>query len=213
MITAIHTTRVVPHLFAPYLDAYEREGWTIEREILGDCAGSYFVEIGTLQRVVQLWRVAEVGEWTARRTRLADHPGWKTFRAAAADMILEEFGRLFRPAPFIPVKNLASAADFVEMRTYQSHTGVLEEFLRIYEAEGLPVQLGHLGNCVGYFRSLDGRVDEIVHLWGYADLNERTKRRAALFSDPKFKAFLVKGVPNFANQENMILRPTPFWRG
>jgi hypothetical protein len=36
--------------------------------------------------------------------------------------------------------------------------------------------------------------------------------RTALFADPAFKAFLVKGLPHFSRQENFILRPTSFWR-
>ena len=112
----------------------------------------------------------------------------------------------------MPVKNLTSADDFVEMRIYRSHPGVLDRFFEIYAAEGLPAQLAHLGNCIGYFRSVDGRVDEVVHLWGYADLNDRIRRRAALFADPAFKAFLAKGVPHFSRQENFIRRPNAFWR-
>ena len=94
------------------------------------------------------------------------------------------------------------------MRVYRAHANALDHFLEIYAAEALSVQLGHLGNCVGYFRSVAGRVDEIVHLWGYADLNDRIKRRTALFADPAFNAFLVKGLPHFTRQENFILRPT-----
>ncbi len=127
------------------------------------------------------------------------------------ESIGSEFGRLFEPAPFMPVKNLTNADDFVEMRVYRSHTGVLDRFFEVYAAEGLPVQLGHLGNCIGYFRGVEGRVDEVVHLWGYVDLNDRIRRRAAL-SDPAFKPFQVKGVPHFSRQENFILRPNAFWR-
>jgi hypothetical protein len=189
-----------------------REGWTIERAVVHDCAGSYFVEIGPQQRTVQMWLHADVAEWTERRAKLAAHSSWKAFRAAQAESIGSEFERLFKPAPFMPVKNLTTADEFVEMRVYRSHTGVLNRFLEIYAAEGLPVQLRHLGNCIGYFRSVDDRVDEVLHLWGYADLNDRIKRRAALFADPAFKAFLVKGVPHFSRQDNFNLRPNSFWR-
>ncbi len=69
----------------------------------------------------------------------------------------------------MPVKNLTNADDLVEMRVYRTHANALDHFLEIYAAEGLAIQLGHLGNCIGYFRSVAGRVDEILHLWGYAD--------------------------------------------
>jgi len=212
MILAFHTTCLIPHHFNAYLEAYAREGWAIERAVIGDCAGSYFVEIGTQQRIIQMWRHADVAEWTERRAQLAGHAAWRAFRAAQAESITSEFERLFTPAPFMPVKNLTNAADFVEMRVYRTHANALDHFLEIYAAEGLAIQLGHLGNCIGYFRSVAGRVDEVLHLWGYADLNDRIKRRAALFADPAFKAFLVKSLPHFSRQDNFILRPNSFWR-
>jgi hypothetical protein len=193
MIAIFHTTSVIPHQFNVYLDAYGRDGWPVARETLQECAGAYI-------------------EWTERRARLLSNPRWQAFRASATALILEESERALRPAPFMPIKNLTDANEFVEMRVYQSHPGVLDRFLEIYEAEGLPIQIAHLGNCLGYFRSLDGRVDEVVSLWGYSDLNDRITRRAALFADPGFKDFLVKGVPHFRRQENMILRPAAFWR-
>jgi hypothetical protein len=154
-----------------------------------------------------------VADWAARRARLAANSEWRTFRAATAHMIRGESDRLFQQAPFMPVKNVTDVADFVEMRIYRAHSGVLDRFFEIYAAEGLPVQLAHLGNCLGYFRSMDGHVDEVVHLWGYVSLDDRIRRRTALFADPLFKQFLVKGVPHFSRQENMILRPAAFWRG
>ncbi len=200
MIMAFQTTCLEPHRFTAYLEAYAREGWAIERAVIGDCAGSYFVEIGPQQRVIQIWRHVDATEWTERRAKLAAHADWKAFRAAQAELISSEFERLFKPAPFMPVENLTHADDFVEMRVYRARTGVLDHFLEIYAAEGLSVQLGHLGNCIGYFRSVDGRVDEVLHLWGYADLNDRIKRRAALFADPAFKALLIKGVPHSSGE-------------
>ena len=62
------------------------------------------------------------------------------------------------------------------------------------------------------FPSADRRVDQVLHLWGYPDLNHRIKRRMALFADPAFKDFVVKGLPHFACQENITLRTTSFRR-
>lgn len=50
MITAFQTTSLVPHRFNDYLAAYARQGWAIERAVVGESAGSYFVEIGPQQR-------------------------------------------------------------------------------------------------------------------------------------------------------------------
>ena len=83
-------------------------------------------------------------------------------------MIREVSEQAFKAASFMPSKNLTDARDFVEMRRYCSRPGVLDRFPEIYAAEGFPVQVDYLGHCLGYFRGLDGPVDEVVHLWGTA---------------------------------------------
>ena len=72
----------------------------------------------------------------------------------------------------------------VDVRTYELQPGRLRDFLALYEKEGLPVQLKHLGNLVGYYTTEVGNVNEIVHMWGYTDLADRTRRRAAMAADP-----------------------------
>ena len=212
MITVFRTTSMVPHQFNSYLDAYGRVGWSVAKEHLGECDGAYVVEVGPQQQVIEMWRLRDPRDWMERSAQLHNDSHWRAFRAIVDGSIRDETDRIYRDAPFIPVNNLTDAHDFVEMRIYRSHPGVLDHFLVLYAAEGLPIRIGHLGNCLGYFRSLDGRVDEVAHLWGYRDLNDRIKRRAALFADTEFKKFLLKGMPHFQHQENMILRPAAFWR-
>jgi hypothetical protein len=192
MIAVFQTTSLIPHQFNAYLDVYGSDGWPLAKAALGDCAGAYVVEIGPQQRLLQIWRYRDLADWADRRNRLVSESRWRAFRAAASALIFEESERAHRTAPFMPVHNLTDANNFVEMRVYRSYPGVLDRFLELYEAEGLPIQIKHLGNCIGYFRSLDGRVDEVAHLWGYSDLNDRSKRRAALFSDPALRNFLIK---------------------
>ena len=80
----------------------------------------------------------------------------------------------------------------------------------LYEKEGLPVQLKHLGNLVGYYTTEVGNVNEIVHMWGYTDLADRTKRRAAMAADPAWQAYLQKSREYMKHMNNKILVPTTF---
>src|SRR5262245_60546362 len=57
----------------------------------------------------------------------------------------------------------------VDHRTYELQPGRLRDFLALYEKEGLPVQMKHLGRLVGYFTTEVGNVNEIVHIWAYED--------------------------------------------
>jgi hypothetical protein len=102
------------------------------------------------------------------------------------------------------------SAMIVDHRTYELQPGRLRDFLALYEKEGLPVQKKHLGNLVGFFTTEVGNVNEIVHIWGYEDLADRTKRRAAMAADPAWQAYLQKSREFMKHMNNKILVPTSF---
>ncbi|KZL14867.1 hypothetical protein PsAD2_03732 [Pseudovibrio axinellae] len=87
---------------------------------------------------------------------------------------------------------------FVEQRTYTLHSGNTAEFLRLYEQEGLAIQRPILGRLVGYFSSEVGILHQIIHMWAYNDLEERSRRRATLNADARWKRLHTKGQA-FAN--------------
>jgi hypothetical protein len=102
------------------------------------------------------------------------------------------------------------SAMIVDHRTYELQPGRLRDFLALYEKEGLPVQKKHLGNLIGFFSTEVGNVNEIVHIWGYEDLADRTKRRAAMAADPAWQAYLQKSREFMKHMNNKILVPTSF---
>jgi hypothetical protein len=98
----------------------------------------------------------------------------------------------------------------VEERIYTLHIGKVPEYLKLYEAEGLEVQTRILGNLLGYYQVEFGPQNQIVHMWGYTDLADRTKRRAELVQDPDWKNYVPKIRPLVRWQENKLLLPAPF---
>jgi hypothetical protein len=98
----------------------------------------------------------------------------------------------------------------VEMRTYIVKPGVVPEYLRVYEAEGLEIQKQILGNLVGYFYTDIGPLNQIIHMWGYSDLADRAARRAELGKHPGWQALLGKLTSLILTQENKILFAAPF---
>jgi hypothetical protein len=84
-----------------YLDLYEREGLAIQREILGHLVGYYTTEVGpAVNQVVHLWAYESFEDRTARRARLAKHPGWQAYLQKMRPMLVAQCNRLLRPAPF-----------------------------------------------------------------------------------------------------------------
>ena len=85
-----------------------------------------------------------------------------------------------------------------------------EAYIKLFEETGLPIQLKHLGNLLGYFETTLGPVNEVVHLWGYASLADMEVRRANRDADPNWMIYKEKTAGMLMDQVNKILKPTDF---
>jgi hypothetical protein len=98
----------------------------------------------------------------------------------------------------------------VEQRIYTIKPGLVPQYLELYEAEGLAVQSRILGNLIGYYSAEVGELSQIIHMWGYKDMNDRTVRRAELYGDPEWQAVVTRLFEMIDRMENRILIPTKF---
>src|SRR5258705_13749632 len=96
----------------------------------------------------------------------------------------------------------------VDEHIYTFYPGKLEEFLRLYEQEGLELQKKILGNLLGYFTSDIGPMNQIVHLWGFEDYAERDRRRRELLANPVWRTYLPQGGGRMRQQETKTPLPT-----
>jgi len=78
------------------------EGIDIERPVLGDMLGFYSTEIGTINKVIHLWRYASFEDRQQRRAQLAASPEWVAFVPKVLPLIQEMHNELLNPAPFSP---------------------------------------------------------------------------------------------------------------
>jgi hypothetical protein len=98
----------------------------------------------------------------------------------------------------------------VEERTYTVKPGTVRQYYEDYQPRGLEIQARILGNLIGYFHTEIGELNKIVQLWGYDSLAERERRRAALFQDPDWLAYLQQSPDIIVAMESRILVPAPF---
>jgi hypothetical protein len=98
----------------------------------------------------------------------------------------------------------------VEQRTYTLHPGKAPAYIELYQSEGYDVQVKHLGRMIGYFTTDIGTLNQIVHLWAYEDLEDRRRRREALFATAEWQALLPKLLALIQTMESKILIPTLF---
>jgi hypothetical protein len=98
----------------------------------------------------------------------------------------------------------------VEQRTYRIRTGKIPEYLRAVETLGLPVMRATLGGLIGYFVTEVGALNEVVHLWAYADLADRASRRKACAVHPDWPQFTAAVQPLIERMESRVMTPAAF---
>ena len=100
----------------------------------------------------------------------------------------------------------------VDLRIYTVRPGKLAEFVKLYEDFAWPLQTKYLGKCLGWYTTVEGALNTVVHLWGYEDQGDRERRRAAMAADPEWGIYLQRSneAGLLTAQENRILKPTGF---
>jgi hypothetical protein len=101
---------------------------------------------------------------------------------------------------------------YIDHRTYTLKPLMTGKWLALYEQYGLPVQQKYLGNLIGFFQTEIGTLNQVVHLWGFDDLNERQRRRAEMAQDPAWHDFMRRNeeLGAFMHQESKIVVPVHF---
>jgi hypothetical protein len=100
---------------------------------------------------------------------------------------------------------------YVEERMYTMQVGKAPEYLKMYESEGMAIQTKHLPNMVGYYVTEVGPQNLVIHMWGYDDLNQRDKCRAAMQADPAWQAYVAKVRGLIVSQDTRIMKCAPFF--
>lgn len=97
----------------------------------------------------------------------------------------------------------------VDCRIYTIKVGMVQAFLDMFQNEGLEPQQRVLGNFMGLYRTEIGDVNQIMMMFGYTDAGERERRRAALYKDPAFAAYLGKARGLIEKQDVRLLVAAP----
>ena len=100
----------------------------------------------------------------------------------------------------------------VDLRIYTCRPNRAAEFVAIYQELAWPLQQKYLGRCLGWYTTVEGQLNQVVHLWGYESQADREARRNALAADPAWGAYLARVAQSdvLIAMENRIVRPTAF---
>ena len=101
----------------------------------------------------------------------------------------------------------------LDMRTYTCHPGTLKPFLELYAKMGKEPQTRHLGQPLAYLTTETGNPNQYVHIWCYESAADREQRRAAMWTDPQWLAYVeAAGKLNaLSAQENRLMQPVDFF--
>jgi hypothetical protein len=98
----------------------------------------------------------------------------------------------------------------LDERTYAIQPAHVRTYLDLYVAEGMALQISHLGHLVGWFTTDTGVVNEVVHMWRFEGLGDRETRRAAMEADPRWQEFRSRAACYVLSMRSRLLRPTDF---
>ncbi len=100
----------------------------------------------------------------------------------------------------------------VDLRIYTCRPNHLPAFVALYKEKAWPLQQKYLGRCLGWYTTVEGALNTVVHLWAYDSQADREARRAAMAADPAWGAYLKAAADAglLVAMENRILRPNDF---
>lgn len=101
----------------------------------------------------------------------------------------------------------------VDVRTYTLVPRKLPVYVGLFEQHALPVVRRHGFDLMGYYTSVIGPLNQVVHLWRYDSLADLERRRRARDADPDWAAFLTRTEGMVLMQDNKIMRPASFSPG
>jgi hypothetical protein len=96
-----------------------------------------------------------------------------------------------------------------EHRTNRVRPGKAAEFLKLYQAEGLPI-ISRYARLIGCWTTESGVLNSVLFIGAYDDLGNRTAQRAKLSQDAEWLAFIPKMLPFLVHQESFFLTPAAF---
>lgn len=202
MIYEIRTYTLTPGSIPEFEKRFEAA--LPHRTPYSELAAFWHTEFGPLNQVIHVWPYEDLSHRTEVRRRAAGETAWPP---KTADIVLSMQSEIFVPAPFSPqLGGGRKLGNVYEMRIYQYKPGSMPKVLERFDTalKGGRLELSPLAACMS---SELGQLNVWVHIWPYADLQERERiRREASKLDswpPKTREFLV-------SQQNKLLVPASF---
>jgi NIPSNAP protein len=172
-----------------------------ERTRISPLGGCWHTEIGPLNQVISVWPYESVAQRDQARAEAA-RAGWPP---PVTDLITSEEAWIVQPAPFMRPLEPGQLGAVYEMRVYTVQVGKMPEIIKLWGAAIADRE--KLSPLAAAWYTDTGPVSTWIHLWPYADLNERARVRAEA---QKLGNWPPPTRPYLTKQENRILIPAAY---
>jgi NIPSNAP protein len=99
-----------------------------------------------------------------------------------------------------------------ELRTYSIQPGKLAEYVELAGSVSRPIRGDRFGKLVGYWTTEHGPLNQVLHMWEFADVAARAQARAGLAKDERWtKEYVPRSQPLLVGQENTLLVPVDWY--
>ncbi len=101
----------------------------------------------------------------------------------------------------------------LDVRNYICKPNALKDQLEHYNAKGRVPQTRHLGQPIIFAVGETGNPNEYLHVWVYENAGDREKRRAAMWADPEWLAYVKesKALGALESQSTRLMKPVDFF--
>ena len=104
MIYELRTYTAHPGKLGPWLAAFERDRLPLLLKHLGNLAGAFTPDTGTLNRLIQLWVYADHQDRAKRRAALWTDPLWLDPTKNTSDFLQAQESVILLPTRFSPMQ-------------------------------------------------------------------------------------------------------------
>lgn len=97
----------------------------------------------------------------------------------------------------------------MEHRVYTMKSGNLDAFVAAQITRGFDATAPIIGNCVGYFETIAGPMNQMMHMWAFDDLEDWRARYNQLYTNDALQPYFKSVRPLMLAQECKMLIPAP----
>ncbi|KAM3071838.1 hypothetical protein ACMFMG_009695 [Clarireedia jacksonii] len=170
--------------------------------------GSWRTEVGDCDTFVHIWEYQRYHGYHDSLHSISSHPDFPAFDAKLKSLITQKRVSLMQEFSFWPTTPPRQLGGIFELRSYTLHPGNLLEW-ETHWRRGLKARREVMEGVGAWFVQI-GDLNTVHHLWQFADLEERKRRREESWSIEGWGDTVHKTVPLIQNMQSRILIPMPW---